>query len=82
MEDKVKSRIVMFYIGAILNALFGVYVFVEGPGFLPPDQVRWLSVAFLIFTVINFAMGAYLRRKLAAALAARRAAGGDAPPAS
>ena len=69
MDDKVKSRIVMFYIGAILNALFGIYVFVEGSNFLPADQVRWLSLVFLVFTVINFAMGAYLRRKLMTALA-------------
>ena len=56
MNDAVKKKIVIFYIGGIFNALLGLYVVFEGPSILPPDQVKVLALAFLAFTVINFVM--------------------------
>ena len=81
MNDAIKKKIVLFYIGGILNAMFGLYVVFEGPNLLPPDQVRILSLAFLAFTAINFLMATYLKRKVQAAAAAQ-AQNDDRSPAS
>ena len=67
MDDKLKTRIVIFYIGGILNALFGLYVVFEGPSFLPADKVQLLSLVFLGFTVVNFYMASVLKKKVQAA---------------
>jgi uncharacterized membrane protein len=67
VDDKLKTRIVIFYIGGILNALFGLYVVFEGPSFLPADKVQLLSLVFLGFTVVNFYMASVLKKKVQAA---------------
>ena len=70
MNDKIKTRIIMFYIGGILNALCGLYVVFEGPATLPSDKVQLLSLAFLGFTVVNFYMASMLKKKVQAGIAA------------
>lgn len=82
MDDKVKSRIILFYIGAIMNGLFGLYVFLEGPSFLPPDQVKMLTLVFLGFTVVNFYMAGYLKKKVKEAIAAAQSKNDGATPAA
>ena len=67
MQDKLKKRVVIFYIGGILNALFGLYVVFEGPSSLPADKVQLLSLVFLGFTVVNFYMASVLKKKVQAA---------------
>jgi hypothetical protein len=71
MNDKIKTRIILFYIGGILNALFGLYVVFEGPSILPADQVQMLSLAFLGFTVVNFYMASVLKKKVQAGAVAK-----------
>jgi uncharacterized membrane protein len=70
MDDKLKTRIIIFYIGGILNALCGLYVVFEGPSILPADKVQLLSLVFLAFTVINFYMASMLKKKVQANIAA------------
>ena len=82
MNDKIKTRIIMFYIGGILNALFGLYVVFEGSSFLPPDKVQMLSLVFLAFTVVNFYMASMLKKKVAAANTAEQSKSNDGSPAS
>src|SRR3972149_3362334 len=53
MDEKLKKRIIMFYIGGILNALLGLYVLIEGASFLPSDTAR-----ILVLVVRAFAVGA------------------------
>jgi uncharacterized membrane protein len=67
VQDKLKKRVVIFYIGGILNALFGLYVVFEGPSSLPADKVQLLSLVFLGFTVVNFYMASVLKKKVQAA---------------
>ena len=82
MNDKIKTRIILFYIGGIFNALLGLYVVFEGPSFLPPDQVKMLTIVFLGFTVVNFYMAGYLKKKVREAMAAAQSQNdGAAPPA-
>lgn len=82
MNDAVKKKIIIFYIGGIFNALLGLYVVFEGPSILPPDQVKILALAFLAFTVINFVMASYLKKKVKAAIAAAQAQNSGESPAS
>ncbi len=63
MDEKLKKRIIMFYIGAVLNSLAGLYVLIEGGRFLPPDTVRWLSIVFLVFAAVDFYFPYALKKK-------------------
>jgi hypothetical protein len=82
MNDKLKTRVIMFYIGGILNALCGLYVVFEGPATLPPDKVQMLSLVFFGFTVVNFYMAYVLKKKVQASIAAAQAKNDDRSPAS
>ena len=63
MDEKLKKRIIMFYIGGILNALLGLYVLIEGASFMPPDTARILVLVFLAFAVVDFYFPYMLKRK-------------------
>ncbi len=54
MDDRLKKRIVAFYIGGIINALLGLYVLIEGLSFLPADTARTLAIVFLAFAAVDF----------------------------
>jgi hypothetical protein len=82
MNDKIKTRIILFYIGGILNAMLGLYVVFEGPSFLPPDQVKILTLVFLGFTVVNFYMASFLKKKVKDAIAANQSKNDGATPAA
>ncbi len=80
MDNKIKTRIILFYIGGIFNAMLGLYVVFEGPSFLPADQVKMLSLVFLGFTVVNFYMASVMKKKVRASMAAGQAANDDRSP--
>lgn len=83
MYEKIKKRIIIFYIGGILNGMFGMYIAFKGPSFLPADQVQLLSLAFLGFTALNFYMAWYLKKKLQAQIeSAQQPKNDDRSPAS
>ena len=63
MDDKLKKRIILFYIGGIVNALLGLYVLIEGASFLPSDTARILALVFLAFAVVDFYFPYMLKRK-------------------
>jgi hypothetical protein len=77
MDDKLKKRIMTFYIAGVLNALFGLYVLIEGRSFLPPDSVRTMGFIFFAFTAVNFYMPYTIRKKWLADHARRQAQGGN-----
>ncbi len=54
MDDRLKKRIVAFYIGGIINALLGLYVLIEGLSFLPAETARALAIVFLVFAAVDF----------------------------
>ena len=62
----------MFYLAGIINALFGLYVLIEGPSFLPADTVFMLVSVFLGFTVLNFYVPYSLKKKWLADTAAKQ----------
>jgi len=63
MDDKLKRRIIMFYIGGIINALLGLYVLIEGATFLPSGTARILVLVFLAFAAVDFYFPYALKRK-------------------
>jgi hypothetical protein len=77
MDEKLKKRIIMFYIGGILNALLGLYVLIEGGAFLPPDTARILVLVFLAFAAVDFYFPYALKRKWLADNAGKQTQGND-----
>lgn len=63
MDKKLQTRIMLFYIGGIINALLGLYVLIEGLSFLPPDTVRTLAIVFLVFAAVDFYFPYALKKK-------------------
>lgn len=63
MDPRLKKRIMMFYFAGVFNAVLGVYVVIEGRGFLPPETVRWLALFFFGFAAVDFWFPRMLKRK-------------------
>lgn len=63
MDDRLKKRIVAFYIGGIINALLGLYVLIEGLSFLPADTARTLAIVFLVFAAVDFYFPYSMKKK-------------------
>ena len=75
MDEKLKKRIAMFYIGGLINAMLGLYVLVEGASFLPPDTARILVAVFLAFAVVDFYFIYAIRKKWLAENAGKQGPG-------
>ena len=63
MEERLKKRILMFYLGGVINAFLGLYVVIEGRAFLPPETVRWLALFFFAFAAADFWFPRVLKKK-------------------
>ncbi len=79
MEERLKKRIIAFYVGGVVNALLGLYVLIEGPRFLPPETVSWLSIVFLVFAVVDFYFPYAIRKKWQAGNAGQEPPPGQRP---
>jgi uncharacterized membrane protein YfcA len=80
MDERLKKRILMFYLGGVINAFLGLYVAIEGRAFLPPETVRWLALFFFAFAAVDFWFPRVLKKKwleAKAKLDAQRQASGD-----
>ena len=72
MDEKLKKRIIAFYVGGVVNTLLGLYVLIEGGKFLAPDTQRWLLSIFFVFAAIDFYFPHALRKMWLADRAAGR----------
>jgi uncharacterized membrane protein YfcA len=63
MDPRLKKRIMMFYLAGVINAFLGLYVVIEGRGFLPPETVRWLALFFFVFAAVDFWFPRVLKKK-------------------
>ncbi len=63
MEARLRKRIIMFYLGGILNAFLALYVVIEGINFLPADTVQWLAMFFLAFAAVDFYFPYAMKKK-------------------
>ena len=69
MDERLKKRILMFYVAGVINLALGLYVLVAGPGFLPQSTVFWLTLFFLGFAAVDFWFPRVLKRRWAEMLA-------------
>ena len=76
MDDKLKRRIVLFYVGGVVNAFLGLYVLFEGSSFLEPGTARMLMGAFFAFAAVDFYFPYALKKKWRADHAAGQGQGG------
>ena len=79
MDERLKKRIIAFYVGGVINALLGLYVLVEGGKFLAPDTARWLIVVFFVFAAVDFYFPHAIKKKWLADQASRQARDGSGP---
>jgi len=63
MDERLKKRIIAFYVGGVVNSLLGLYVLIEGGRFLEPDTVRWLTIVFFVFAAVDFYFPYALKKK-------------------
>jgi len=63
MDERIRKRIVMFYLAGVINAALGVYVLLNGAAFLPPDKVTLLTFFFFAFAAVDFYFPQALKKK-------------------
>ena len=63
MDDRLKRRMIAFYLGGIVNALLGLYVLIEGLSFLPAETARTLAIVFLVFAAVDFYFPYSMKKK-------------------
>ena len=63
MDERLKKRIMMFYLAGIINVFLGLYVLIEGVSFLPADTVQWLALFFIGFAAVDFYFPHAMKKK-------------------
>ncbi len=63
MDPRLKKRIFMFYLAGVINALIGLYVVIEAPGFLPSDKITMLALFFFAFAAVDFYFPQAMKKK-------------------
>jgi hypothetical protein len=77
MDEKLKRKIMLFYAGAIINALLGLFILIEGGSFLPPDTARTLTIIFFVFAAVDFYLPYTLKQKWLANNAGKQVSDSD-----
>ena len=73
MNPRLQKRLMMFYLGGVINVFLGIYVLIEGVAFLPQKTAIWLVVFFLAFAAVDFWFPYALKRRWERELARRTA---------
>ena len=63
MDEKMKRRIAMFYLAGVINLVLGLYVLIQGRGFLEPSKVMTLSLFFFAFAAVDFYFPYAMKKK-------------------
>ncbi|MGE5525506.1 MAG: hypothetical protein ACM3SS_17470 [Rhodospirillaceae bacterium] len=63
MDEKLKRRIVMFYMAGVINLVLGLYVLFQGGNFLDPSKVTTLSLFFFAFAAVDFYFPYAMKKK-------------------
>ena len=71
MDERLKRRMLLFYLAGVVNLILGLYVLVFGGGFLENDKVMIMSFFFLAFAAVDFYFPYAMKRKWRADQAAR-----------
>ncbi len=82
MDPRLKKRIFMFYLAGVINAMLGLYIVIEAPGFLPSDKITMLALFFFAFAAVDFYFPQAMKKKWREDQEkAARARGGEPPKA-
>lgn len=76
MDERIRKRIVAFYVGGAFNLAAGLYLLLFGRSLLPDGQSLWLGIVFLVFAAVDFYFPVVLKKRAAAA---QRGIGGGRP---
>ncbi len=63
MDERIRKRILMFYLAGVINAALGFYVLFNGGAFLAPDKVTLLTFFFFAFAAVDFYFPQALKKK-------------------
>jgi hypothetical protein len=63
MDQRLKRKLLMFQIAGWINLALGLYVLIQGPGFLPQSTVFWLTLFFFAFAAVDFWFPRMLRKR-------------------
>ena len=78
MNERLRKRIIMFYLAGIVNAFLGLYVLIEGVSFMARQTAIWLVIFFLTFAAVDFYFPHALKKKWEEEQARLRAGRGGA----
>lgn len=65
MDERIRKRIVTFYVGGAVNLAAGLYLLLFGRSLLPGKQWLWLGIVFLVFAAVDFYFPAVLKKRAA-----------------
>jgi hypothetical protein len=54
VEEKLKRRMMWFYVAGIANLVLGMYILIRGPALLGQEQAMTVMLVFFVFAGINF----------------------------
>ena len=63
MDERLRKRIIMFYLAGIINLVLGLYVLFAGSSVLPADKVMMLSLFFFAFAAVDFYFPYMMKKK-------------------
>ena len=63
MDERLRKRILMFYLAGVINLVLGLYVLFAGAAVLPADKVMMLSFFFFAFAAVDFYFPYAMKKK-------------------
>ena len=54
MDPRLQKRIMLFYLGGVVNAFLGLYLLIEGAPGVSRETANWLIVLFFGFAAVDF----------------------------
>ena len=63
MDERLRKKMLAFYVAGVINLLLGSYVLIAGPGFLPQKTVFWLTLFFFGFAAVDFWFPRMLKKR-------------------
>ncbi len=63
MDERLRRRIIMFYLAGGINLVLGLYVLLQGGAFLEPSKVTMLSLFFFGFAAVDFYFPYAMKKK-------------------
>jgi len=63
MDERLRKRIMLFYLAGVINLVLGLYVLFQGASVLPADKVMMLSLFFFAFAAVDFYFPYAMKKK-------------------